>query len=123
MIIGRMRETLTCEMIDKTDNLVRIWVTFPKGVVSELHMTDRLKNLKLVGQNLNDTIYPHSLIMKDNSHTTFQEYYYLSSNTKAKDCYEMFGEKKEYDLIILFNHAEIGDKLIIDNFLEYFVLE
>ena len=123
MVISGIQQTAPCELIDKTNNLVGIWVTFPKGEVSKLNLTNGFKNIKLVGKNLRDTIYPNSLIMRDNSYLTLREYCYLSSNTKAEDCYMMLGDKKEYELIMLFKQAEIGDKLIIDNFLESFVKE
>ena len=114
---------ISCKELD-TNNLVCVWITFKGKNVSEINLESQYKNIKLIRKNHTKILHPIAYlerkkpIHKDDSPLVENLPQYLSNiSTFAKCTYHII-PKMKYDLFILFETAEVGDKLVIEGFLE-----
>jgi hypothetical protein len=109
-------KTVSCSELDKKKNLVGVWVTFKGKNASELKMTSFYKNISLICKDTKDTLHPIAYL--DMSQSNGRELIYTSNESTFGECIFKLKPKKKYDLFVIFSAGQVGDKLIIDNFLE-----
>lgn len=109
---------IPCQNLDKNDSLVGVWVTFQGKNASELHMKSHYENISLVLKKTGRAIHPVAYMERSKPiHKEGDPEYAHKSSTAAEYYFELVPRGK-YDLFIIFNTANVGDKLIIANFLE-----
>lgn len=109
---------MTCEQLDLLENKVAICITFIPKTQQKLRLITGFKNMRLIQQNGNIT-YPLAMmefLNSDRDKPTF-----LSSKSKMSQYDITFKTGKQYAIVLVFDQAKIGDKIVIDNFLEAIV--
>jgi len=100
-------------------NFIGVWVTFHGKDVSELNLTSHLNNVSLVRKNTNEVLHPVAYMAHSNLHGDKDELpEYMNNKSEFRKCKFILTPNEKYDLFILFEAAEVGDKLIIEDFLE-----
>jgi hypothetical protein len=112
---------ISCQELD-TMKSTGVWVTFQGKNVSELHMTSHYENISLISMDGKNIVHPIAYLERaKSSYNGEPEYAYYTST--AEVYYFSLEPKKKYDLFIIFKDAKVGDKIIIDNFLETIITE
>lgn len=96
-----------------------IWLTFTSDIDSVFFLKSKYENISIVHKSDSKATHPMALLWYKNYYSEkncIREY--MPSTFKAKKCMVNFKPKERTDLILIFSKAEIGDKLIIDNFIE-----
>jgi len=113
---------ISCRQLDTMHNCVGVRVTFQDKNVSSLDMKSHYENISLVINNGKQTIHPIAFL--ENPKSNYNGLPEYMDNTSTADKYNIALEpRKRYDLFIIFSSASIGDKLIIENFLETKITE
>lgn len=108
---------ISCKDLDKGD-FVGIWVTFQGKDVKELNMTGHYDNISLINKETGEVSHPVAYMERHKPILEEGNPVYLSNETNIGQSRYVLIPKEKYDLFIIFETAEIGDKLIIENFLE-----
>lgn len=111
-----------CEKMDKK-KLKAVRITFSSSTDTTLNLTTKFENISLKGKNSGKILHPKAILMaeSDFNHETGESYQYKTYMTnRFKVAYYTltFYPDESYDLILLFDDAETGDKITIDDFIE-----
>ena len=94
---------------DKQANTKCIWLTFYNNKKYKLHMQSDFANIKLVTKSSGNIIHPIALLKSKKNFIT---------ELKAKKFVYTLNARRTVHVVMLFDNAEEGDKIIIDNLLE-----
>ncbi len=100
---------VNCQMANKTDNVVAVWLTIETSENSTFQIENQLKNFVLVNSDNHKSQYP--LMIKVSADNNF-----LGAHLKAKKIVAKY--TKQVDIFLLFKSAKVGDMLTIKNFVE-----
>jgi len=106
---------VSCSKLD-TQRLVGVWVTFQGINKSKLSMKSQYKNISLIRKN-KEILHPVAYMERAKPLERYTPVFSGNESTFEKCVFEL-KPKGKYDLFILFEAAEVGDKLIIEDFLE-----
>jgi hypothetical protein len=115
--------TLTCEQMENKKGLQGVHIRFSSKTDSAFSLTSKFKNISLKKKTTGKIIHPYAILMygmdfdsKTGKETAFVGY--MTNRFKVHGYDITYSLNKPYDLIMLFNNAETGDKIVIDNFIE-----
>jgi len=114
---------LPCDDLDRKANLVGVWVTFKGKNVRTLSMKSHYENITLVRKNSQEKIHPYAYMERSKPIREEGKPQYNSKESTMGACNFELKANKRYDLFIIFDAGQAGDKLIIDNFLETEITE
>jgi len=107
-----------CEKINKK-SWTGVWLTFNKETDSTFYFKSHYKNISLTNKKTNKIIHPKAIawypICMSNPNCDLE---FMPKSLRTKEFIVNFKPKTNVDLILIFDSAEPGDKLIIDNFIE-----
>jgi hypothetical protein len=109
---------VSCSELSKNENLVCVWVTFQGKKATELIMVSHYKNITLVRKDNKEKIHPFAYMERSIPLEQVSGPQYNSKESTMEKCVFELEPQKRYDLFIIFEAGQVGDKLIIDNFLE-----
>jgi hypothetical protein len=92
-----------------------VWVTIKTSGRSKLQLESQLKNITLVGVNNGKLLHPLMIATVADGSTFF------GNKFKAKKFAAIYNG--QMDFFLFFSEAEIGDKIIINNFIETIIQE
>jgi len=116
--VGASITNIRCSELDK-QKLVGIWVTVREKNVSELHLKNNFNNVKLIRKDSGEVLYPVAYMSRSKPVGKEGNPQYLSGkSTFGGECVYELKPRERYDLFILFEAAEVGDKLVIEDFFE-----
>jgi hypothetical protein len=108
---------ICCKNLDIL-NLVGVWVTFQGKDVKKLNMKSHYENISLIRKNTKEVLHPVTYMERSKPIMEEGNPEYASNKSTFGSCTFVLKPKEKYDLFILFEVAEVGDKLIIEDFLE-----
>ena len=114
---------VSCSKLDKKKNLVGIWVTFQGKNVNKLSLTSHYENITLVRKDTKEQLHPYAYMERSEPIRAVGGPQYNSKESTMERCDFKLEPYKRYDLFILFEAGEEGDKIIISNFLEAEITE
>ncbi len=114
---------LSCSDLDKKENLVGVWVTFQGKNLTMLSLTSHYENITLVRKNTQEKIHPYAYMERSKPIEKDGKPQYNSKESTIGTCKYELKPNKRYDVFIIFEAGQVGDKLIIDNFLETEITE
>lgn len=106
-----------CESLDK-QNFVGVWVTFQGKDTKELNFTSQYRNISLIRKQSKEVLHPVAYMERSNPHSDGKFPVFLTNKSTFGKCTYELKPNEKYDLFILFEAAEVGDKLVIEDFLE-----
>ena len=110
---------ISCDSLNK-ENYTGVWITFQGKDVDTMYMESYYKNISLICKNTKEILYPVAYMAnyyhKDANNP--KEPQYNSNKSIMGECKYILVPKEKYDLFIIFEKAERGDKVIIKDFLE-----
>ena len=113
--IGVSSSSILCGELDK-QNVVGVWLTIRDKDVSKLLLKNNYSNITLIRKDTEETLHPVAYLNRVGKEGNPQ---YLSGKSSfGGGCVYELKPKERYDIFILFETAEVGDKLIIEDFLE-----
>ena len=92
-----------------------VWVTIKTSGRSKLQLESQLKNITLIGANNGKSLHPLMIAAVADGSTFF------GNNFKAKKFIANYNG--QMDFFLFFSEAEIGDEIIINNFIETIIQE
>jgi len=101
-----------------------VWLTFTKETDSTFSLRSHYKNISLVNKNTKKVIHPKAIVwypIFNKNPNCLPEY--MPKSLRAMKFTVNFIPKEKVDLILIFEKAEKGDKLIIDDFIETEITE
>lgn len=109
----------------KSKSLVAVRVTFSGLSDSCFYLTSKFNNISLASNG--KTIHPYAILWEsdseDKSGNTILQKKYMTNDFNV-DNYKVFlTPKKQYDLILLFSTANIGDSLVIEGFINTVIVQ
>ena len=107
---------VSCNSLD-TQNFVGVWVTFQGKNVDSMKMKSRYENISLIRKNTKEVLHPVAYMERADQLSRYTPAFNSNEST-FKECIFVLNSNEKYDLFILFEAAEIGDKLVIEDFLE-----
>jgi len=113
--IGVSSSGILCGELDK-QNLVGIWITIRDKNVSELRLKNNYSNITLIRKDTEEVLQPFAYMNRVGKEGNPQ--YLSSKSTFGGTCVYELKPKERYDIFILFEAAEVGDTLVIEDFLE-----
>jgi hypothetical protein len=117
-LVGVSISNIQCSELDK-QKLVGIWVTIREKNVSELRLKNNFSNVKLIRKDSGEVLYPVAYMSRSKPVGKEGNPQYLSGkSTFGGECVYELKPRERYDLFIIFETAEVGDKLVIEDFLE-----
>ena len=107
-----------CDSLDNT-NYVCAWITFQGKDVDVLNMKSQYKNISLIRKGTKENLHPIAYL-EGKSYSIRKEGNpkYVTNESTFEECIYTLKPKEKYDLFIFFEKADIGDKIVIENFLE-----
>ena len=106
---------VSCDKLDEK-NLVGVWVTFQGINRDGLPLKNQYKSISLIRKKTKEVLHPVAY-MERADHARYTPVF-MSNESVFEKCVFELKPKEKYDLFIIFETAEVGDKLIIENFLE-----
>jgi len=106
---------VSCSELDKK-NYIGVWVTFQGINKSKLIMKSQYKNISLIRKN-KEILHPIAYMERAEPLTRYTPVF-SSNKSTFEECVFELKLKGKYDLFIIFETAEVGDKLIIGGFLK-----
>jgi len=120
--VGASVSNISCSELDK-QNLVGVWVTIREKNVSELRLKNNFSNIRLIRKDTEEALFPIAYVSRSKPIGKEGNPQYLSNkSTFGGECIYELKPKERYDIFILFESVEVGDKLVIDNFLEAVIM-
>jgi hypothetical protein len=107
---------ISCDSLN-SQNLVGVWVTFQGKNVDSLNMKSHYENISLIRKN-KEILHPIAYMERSKPIMEDGTPQYASNKSTFGSCTFILTPNEKYDLFILFEAAETGDKLIIEDFLE-----
>jgi hypothetical protein len=113
----------TCKQIENKKNLQGVHISFSSKTDSTFNLTRKFRNISLTKKSDGKIIHPYAIKwygFEFNSKTGKENSFlgYLINNLKTNKFIVTYDLNKTYDLIILFESAEQGDEIVIDNFVK-----
>ena len=111
---------ITCDSLNK-EYYTGVWITFEEKDVNTMSMKSHYKNISLIQKTTKETLYPVAYMESGYTHRNgafTKEPKYTSNQSTMEECKYILKPREKYDLFIIFEKAEIGDKVIIEDFLE-----
>ena len=108
---------VSCTVLDEMD-IVGVWVTFQGKNVEELNLDSQFSSINLIRKKTKKTLHP--IAYMNSGEESYSPLYQSNKSTFRYCTYELEPNEK-YDLFILFEDAQAGDKLVIEGFLEVVV--
>jgi hypothetical protein len=121
--VGASISSIACSELDK-QKWVGVWITIREKNVTELRLKNNFSNITLVRKDGEEILHPVAY-MRRPTPVGKQEgnpQYISNKSTFGSECVYELKPKERYDIFILFEAAEVGDKLIIDDFLEAVII-
>ena len=118
-LVGASISRISCNELEK-QTVVGVWVTFRDKNVNELRLKNNYSNITLIRKNTEEVLRPvaYMNLPKPAGKDEGNPQYLSSTSTFGGVCVYKLKPKEKYDLFILFEKAEVGDTLIIEDFLE-----
>jgi len=116
--------TLTCkEMEKKNKNLQGVIIRFSSMTDSTFTLTSKFKNITLKKKTDGKIIHPYAIMwygftFPDSTGRENEFIGYMINHFRATEYNVYFKLNKTYDLILLFDSAEKGDRIVVDNFVD-----
>ena len=107
---------VSCKELDRT-NYVGVWVTFQGINKDKLIVKNQYKNISLIRKKTKKVLYPVAYMERATPLTAYTPVFSSNKSTFEECVFELKPNGK-YDLFIVFETAEVGDKLVIEDFLE-----
>lgn len=116
-------KTLTCEQIESKGDFIGVHIKFKCKTDIIFSLKSNFKNIKLINKVTEKILHPYAILWNDsefNSTTDTEIPFigYMTNNFKAEEYNVSCLQNEQYDLILLFEKAELGNKLVIENFIE-----
>jgi hypothetical protein len=102
-------DEVNCNLVSNTNDIVCVLVTLSGTQKQDFKIENKLNNISLINSASNDKQHP-SMIGLGSANK------FMGSNFKAKKCIVNFN--KEINVILFFKNAKVGDKILINNFIE-----
>jgi len=103
-------------------NYKGVWMRVTKDKKIKFKMESGLKNVSLIRTEGAKTIVMHPVAVGiDGPQWRDKEWTYLSNKFKTKDASYIFSD--HIDFFFVFENARVGDRLVIDDFVETVVVE
>ena len=107
-----------CDSLDNS-NYACVWITFQGKNVKALNIKSKYKNISLIRKSTKEKLYPVAYLGGISfSYGEEGNPKYATSESTFKKCTYPLKPKEKYDLFIFFEKADIGDKVVIEDFLE-----
>ena len=118
-LVGASISGISCSELDK-QNWVGIWITVREKNASELRLKNNFSNIRLLRKDSETVLLPVAYMSraKPIGKEEGNPQYLSNSTTFGGECIYELKVKERYDLFILFESADVGDTLIIEDFLE-----
>ena len=118
--VGVSITNMQCSELDKMKNVMAIWVTVREKNVNELRLKDNFNNVRLIRKESGDTLQPIAYMSRSKpaGKAEGNPQYLSSKSSFGGECVYELKPRERYDLFIVFETVEAGDKLIIDDFFE-----
>ena len=118
-LVGSSVSSILCSELDK-QNLVGIWITIREKNASELRLKNNFSNIRLIRKNTEEVLHPVAYMSRSKpaGKEEGNPQYLSNQSTFGGECLYELKLKGRYDLFILFEAADVGDTLIIEDFLE-----
>ena len=112
---------LSCSGIDSLKDKAGVWLTIPSKYGSSFKIKSRFKNISLVKKSNCKKNHPCAIL--NFYDTNYKKKYkknigYISKVLKAIGFTVYLKNDSKVDLILIFPEAEIGDKIIIKNYIQ-----
>ena len=114
---GTTFSEMSCGKLKKW-NFVGVWVTFEGKNNEKLYLKSHFKNISLVRKNSKEKLHPIYYMEGVRPVSEGVLPMYINNKSTFKSSYYNLKPTEKYDLFMLFKKAEVGDKIIIDDFLE-----
>jgi hypothetical protein len=113
----------TCQQIENKKNLHGVHIKFSSTTDSTFNLTSKFKNISLKRKADGKIIHPYAIKWYgwDYDSKTGKEFSFLGymiNRFKTSKYTVTYNLNKTYDLILLFDSAEKGDVIEIDNFIK-----
>lgn len=113
--VGVSTSGILCSELDK-QNLVGIWITVRDKNANELRLKNNYSNISLVRKDTEEVLHPFAYVSRVGKDGNPQ--YLSGKSTFGGFCVYGLKPRERYDIFIIFEAAEVGDTLIIEDFLE-----
>ena len=107
---------VSCSELDKK-NYIGVWVTFQGINKDKLILKNQYKNINLIRKKTKEIVHPIAYMERAEPLTRYTPVF-SSNKSTFEECIFELKPKEKYDLFIIFETAEVGDKLIIGDFLK-----
>ena len=117
--VGASVTRVLCTELDK-QNLVGVWITIRETSTNAFRLKDNFSNIYIMRKDTEDKIYPVAYMNRaaPAGNNEGNPQFLSNKSTFGGECVYELKPTAKYDLFILFEAAEIGDKLVIEGFLE-----
>ena len=111
---------ICCDSLNK-ENYTGVWITFEGKDVDTISMKSHYENISLVCKDTKEILHPTAYmgsgyIYKNGKHERGASY--NSRQSTMEECKYPIVPKEKYDLFIIFEKAQAGDRIIMEDFLE-----
>lgn len=113
---------IDCAKLDKK-KLKSVIITFNSKKDSTFNFTTKFENIYLISKESGKKIHPCSILMADKEVLIDEDNIqfvqaYMTNKFKANKYVLAFDLDKDYNLILLFDAANVGDTIIVENFIQ-----
>ncbi len=118
----------TGEEINKKGKFTAVRLTFSNLKDTSFYLKSKFKNISLIKKGGNKIQHPFALLWNDMKYDAKKKQEvpfigYMLNNIKAINYIVTVNPKEKNDLIFLFKNAEVGDIIVIDNFIKAEITE
>ncbi len=118
------------EQIKNLNSYVAVHLTFSGLLDTCFFLKNKFENISLIKKSNNKVLHPYALLWEGESESTsnipgdyISKIQYMTNKFRVNNYKVNIVPKKKYDLIMMFNEAEIGDSLIVENFIKTLIIK